>query len=548
MPEEAADAFAFSPGAGAALNCFFPLLNTQGHDTATKWSNAGLHRSKDPGVGAFTPYHGRTSYAIRDVAAGEELFTDYGENYFTYSEEIFGLIPLYGSYDEADVLLRRYVATRDEILSSVPVEERNATIATIHADWYNIVTNMSSRWESRVLNALPRNPDLVDEIAEIGTSQLHANRSIRSIDWLAENGYCMDNLYEDRSLIRQAGRGAFARRFIPEGGLVGPAPLIQIDRYLTLMYPRQYNEEYQHKYQFDRNSSNFTEQLIVNYCFGHDNSSVLLCPYGMMTSLINHNSEEPNAKVVWNRDLMKHPEWLEMAPGDWLYEGHAGLNFDVVATRDILPGDEVYMDYGKTWEAKWRRHVQNWSPPAGAETYRPAAEYNDDTELVLRTMSETPYYDGNQLQLKCHEAYRQFNGLPAPEDEEIVYHDCGVVLRTIAGNVDTGQTGIDNVDPLVDIRYIAVVYERSEEEVGQSYLVRRNRGRWCRETVVEVLFDLPRDAFWFEDVPYTRDSAQPWAFRQPIAIPDDLMPEIWLDLAGVGYEGEEEVETEEWDW
>jgi hypothetical protein len=54
---------------------------------------------------------------------------------------------------------------------------------------------------------------------------------------LEENGQCMDNIKDGVSTIPDAGRGAFANRFIPKGGLVAPAPLIHIpDRSIFTMY------------------------------------------------------------------------------------------------------------------------------------------------------------------------------------------------------------------------------------------------------------------------------------------------------------------------
>ena len=35
---------------------------------------------------------------------------------------------------------------------------------------------------------------------------------------------------------------------------------------------------------------------------------------------------------------------------------------DVVATRDIQPDEEVFIDYGEEWEVAWGDHVQNWKP------------------------------------------------------------------------------------------------------------------------------------------------------------------------------------------
>jgi hypothetical protein len=56
-------------------------------------------------------------------------------------------------------------------------------------------------------------------------------------DWLEENGQCMDNIKVGQSKNPNAGRGAFANRFIPKGGLVAPAPLIHIpDSEVLKMY------------------------------------------------------------------------------------------------------------------------------------------------------------------------------------------------------------------------------------------------------------------------------------------------------------------------
>jgi hypothetical protein len=61
-----------------------------------------------------------------------------------------------------------------------------------------------------------------------GSGMQHKERSIRDIDWLEEHGQCMDNIKVGQSLNPDAGRGAFANRFIPEGGLVAPTPLIHV--------------------------------------------------------------------------------------------------------------------------------------------------------------------------------------------------------------------------------------------------------------------------------------------------------------------------------
>ena len=62
----------------------------------------------------------------------------------------------------------------------------------------------------------------------MGIKETELEGSIRPVDWLRINGKCLDNLRPGVSNIEGAGRGAFATRFIPQGDLVAPAPLIHI--------------------------------------------------------------------------------------------------------------------------------------------------------------------------------------------------------------------------------------------------------------------------------------------------------------------------------
>jgi len=64
-----------SPGFGAAANCFLPLHNVE--EWNPQYDDLGLHRSKDPGAGAFTPWWNRTSTALKPIKAGEEFFVRY---------------------------------------------------------------------------------------------------------------------------------------------------------------------------------------------------------------------------------------------------------------------------------------------------------------------------------------------------------------------------------------------------------------------------------------------------------------------------------------
>ena len=93
-------------GFGATPNAFHALTNVDEHSTQRDAS--GLHRSKDPGAGAFTPYFDRFSTATRNIHAGEEFYLYYGSRWFQGNIAI----ELHPFFDD----ISRIVLTRDFFL------------------------------------------------------------------------------------------------------------------------------------------------------------------------------------------------------------------------------------------------------------------------------------------------------------------------------------------------------------------------------------------------------------------------------------------------
>jgi hypothetical protein len=482
--ESASDLSAASPGIGAALNCMLSLVNLE--DTFSQCDNAGLHRSKDPGAGAITPYHGRGSKAAQPIHMGDELFIDYGENYFESRGKTYGQIPMKDNFNEADVLLYNFHHLQSEVLKYYP--------DSLQQDLWKLITDLNTR----TTNALPSS--LENATAEVlrkgGTGRMYEDRSRHSLEWLQEHGQCMDNIRNGMSEIPQAGRGAFATRFLPAGSLVAPAPLIHIpNRTQLVMYETMPPDNAV----ISRNTSQpVHQQLLLNYCFGHADSNVLMSPYGVLVNLINHGSgAKANTKIVWSKD-MRHPEWLDQPPkvmeGDW----HSGLSFDFVALRDIQKDEEVLIDYGPEWQAAWDEHVAKWEAPPGADMYDAAYELNgiQQVDSILPTMAEGGY--GGSVKLWIHGAYIAIAGHEVNSD---------FARAEIHDRYEDTATG--------EIRYRTQTFGEVDD---------------VDETEVEfrlMLWSLPRDAFVFDDLPYTRDHVQPWSFRHSIAIPDDIFPEAW---------------------
>jgi hypothetical protein len=105
---------------------------------------------------------------------------------------------------------------------------------------------------------------------------------------LREKGICLDNICPQQSTNINAGRGAFATWFLEEGTVIAPAPLIMIYSQRTLAVRVN-----------GTNMDIKSQQLLLNHCFGHTNSSLLFFPYVPVVNLINHDSVKTNAKLQW---------------------------------------------------------------------------------------------------------------------------------------------------------------------------------------------------------------------------------------------------------
>ena len=167
---------------------------------------------------------------------------------------------------------------------------------------------------------LPNNVHDMIYLYEKGITAIELRGKNRNIEWLEKNGRCVDNIRKGKSTIKDAGYGAFATRSIIKGDIVTTAPLLQIDRKLMKMKAVEIDEEgdvvFSKKY--------IGSQLMINYCFGHSETNILLCMLSN-AGLINHklpcrendqncakSNNGPNAEFRWSSFDDTH-EWLNLS-------------------------------------------------------------------------------------------------------------------------------------------------------------------------------------------------------------------------------------------
>lgn len=394
--------------------------------------------------------------------------------------------------------------------SSRKVEHKNST----KDDIYVLTKSILEIWPNRVLLALPEESTTVKKLVkEGGTATRDIERSHRPLADLFKHGSCLDSL---RVGTTSVGRGAFATRFLNQGDIVAPIPLIHLpDRSVLDVYETGVWDN------ASATASRATDtpvhqQLLLNYCFGHRHSTLLLCPYGVVSAMVNHgSSNRANVRIEWSEKLSSKLEWKTKPLQEWAFNYQAGLAFDYVALRDIDEGEEILLDYGDEWQQAWEYHVAKWKP-----SDRRVDILNEDFDSILPTYDEWKWSmgdiheDADAVNLWCRDIYRDMRGLPALEDVPTSW-PCKVISR---------HNKVDGTE-----LYTAEIVMRHQNNED----IEKEKMDVCYEEFDELLFNVPRDAFVFGGIYQhddTREYTQTWSFRHDMRIPDRIMPEAWKNL------------------
>jgi SET domain len=193
--------------------------------------------------------------------------------------------------------------------------------------------------------------------------QVPEGRLVQSMESLRSKGVCVDTLEVQESTIGGIGRGAFAKYFSRTGDIVATTPLIHFDRSQINIVEQSYKDVHRiplfREHGIEYTSKVTGQQHMLNYCYGHPDSNLLLLPYGPGVNFINHHKTEANVYIRWSVKLGDSSEYREKTPLTELYEQPASgkLMMEFVALKDILPGDEVFLDYGPEFANAWNQHI-----------------------------------------------------------------------------------------------------------------------------------------------------------------------------------------------
>lgn len=510
---EAVDVKSAVPGLASLIRGNTELYNVE--PLTSVHNSAGLHRGRDPGAGSISYHYGTPTVTTRAIKAGQELHFNFGYHWHLEREDSKHRLEHHPSeYPEIKRFFEKYQSIEDKFVADVSDDFR------------------SKLWA--VLDNVPLHDNLKKILPSWGNAQNIAHHVLNnhqsSTDWIEENGICMDNIVPGQSTMPEAGRGAFASRLIQEGSVIAPAPVIHVtDKTILNMYQPVLNP----KGGYHLSDKVAGKQLLLNYCFGHEATSKLLCPIGSGTSYINH-SNKPNAAIRWTKSTKSFhkTEWLNMTVAELGEQIDIGLMMEYYALSEIRPGHEIFINYGDEWERAWNEHVQNWQPLPESKGYIPASTFNERQETVIRTEEEQgdePY--AANIETSCYYEYWEdgddelgSQGFVGGDEKTVVkpWHGvgeedalprqlrpCRILSRTEVGADGTGT-------PVYKAQILNLEHMEDEQ------LVPRN--------VRLVLTDVPRRAIAFTDRPYSTDVHLANAFRHEMQLQEEMLPAAWRNL------------------
>jgi len=404
---------------------------------------------------------------------------------------------------------------------------------------------------------------------------------------LFEEGICLENLHYGLS-SNGYGRGGFASRFLEKGSIVAPVPVLPIPRtelrYLRSKewkkvnaYRRKLNKGNQQSVEKQENeieemlppNIEWRQQLLLNYCLGHRNSSVLLFPYGHV-NYINHapslnsgsaseiSGPVANVGLRWSEKLIQKEADVDprtLSPAQ-LFErpNPEGLVLEMVALNNIHPDEEILVDYGSIWHQAWETHVKHWNedPQNGKEANAMDDDYSpayimEDVVSNLRTAEEQLQYRyPDNVFTACFYHYERDDDESETTITSQQRSSTKKQTEAIPWKMSAGLFDVINLRPCKVIsrepavnRYAPQQQQQQQPGQGNNFytaIIQNRPGLPPNERIPKgekhIVSGIPRGAFRFVDRPYTSDVHLDGAFRQNIGLEETgLFPEVWFDSA-----------------
>jgi hypothetical protein len=478
-----------------------------------------------PSRGAISNYHSFSVLATTDIPAGMELFANFGPAWSADEDpenDIYEQKITANTYTEADKVVDRLL----EFFETNPVKDKDLEedIIDLVLDKILFLTS-AGRQTKQIRSLIPSSLKKLKKVKEAGGAFLYRNHDmVKSIEWLEKHGVCVDTMESKPSTIPDAGRGAFALRDFKEGDVISIVPMAMIfDDEMLKMYA--INEtivkrkgKSMSQIEYDTNAFR-GHQLIANYAYGHAESTVLLAPLAPMVNFINHGSDgKVNALMQWSHheDMFTSLDYNSMDVEELQDFGTPNIVMELVATKAIAKGDEIFVDYGGDWQETWDEYktyydeydkgkpwplrgedvtVQYKNQPYPVDLYNKKPPYPDNVVTACYAKVKD-VEDGFPRITEDGEAWKDWDGPNTPQEYAGVdLYVCDLISRTVDA----------------EKKYIYTVRLVFDDGTDEGVVVK----------------GVPHDAIILADLPYTTDIHSRYAFRRWISLDDSVFPQKW---------------------
>jgi hypothetical protein len=185
------------------------------------------------------------------------------------------------------------------------------------------------------------------------------------------------------------------------------------------------------------------------------------------------------------------------------------------ALRDIEPGEEVFLDYGDSWDREWNRHVQDWESPLYQFSYDSTLQ---DLDSISSHSKARCWVDEDALDSLSIDSDN--------EDDEEGEEDRAVIWKNpLTRYIDDSYAC-----------YILEVESDSEEDIDTAQSNLHKDTQYYR---IEILNEshsgvhvrhVPRNASAMVENPYTSNQFLRQSFLHMIPLHEAMIPAQWRDL------------------
>ena len=204
---------------------------------------------------------------------------------------------------------------------------------------------------------------------------------------------------------------------------------------------------------------------------------------------------------------------------------------DIVATRDIIPDEEIFIDYGKNWEEAWTEHVKKFRS-------EPHCENGSIGSKRVHAMNR------DKFNSSYHEWTDSHFSVCFQDDQSLVS-----TVYVVAANAEVSDSDKANFNLTSDYEGITTEHEgfnltRDDSERLPCLIKASSQNSSAFDVIIFMDWSIPHELRYAEMIrifegfppgniefipkPWKSDLHWAGAFRHPIAMPDHVFPPHWM--------------------